>query len=89
MVLPAMQMVSCKIAMPPWFLLGSGLVVSMVLAMSVSRHPEWGLADFMLENGVPLPVISGTLGHSDPHSTETYLRLDLSQLRKCALEVDA
>jgi Site-specific recombinase XerD len=56
------------------------------VGMHAFRH---GLASAMLENGVPLPVISGTLGHSDPHSTETYLRLDLSQLRKCALEVDA
>ena len=55
------------------------------VGMHAFRH---GLASAMLESGVPLPVISGTLGHSDPHSTETYLRLSLSQLRMCALEVN-
>ena len=45
------------------------------------------LASAMLENGVPIAVISGTLGHTDPHSTETYLRIAIPQLRACALEV--
>jgi site-specific recombinase XerD len=49
------------------------------------RH---SLASAMLEQEIPLPVISGTLGHSDMHSTETYLSIDLHQLRSCALEVD-
>ena len=44
------------------------------------------LASAMLENGVPIAVISGTLGHTDPHSTETYLRIAIPQLRACALE---
>lgn len=55
------------------------------VGMHAFRH---SLASAMLERGVSLPVISGTLGHSDPHSTETYLRLDIAQLRMCALEVD-
>lgn len=45
------------------------------------------LASTMMENGVPIAVISGTLGHTDPHSTETYLRIAIPQLRVCALEV--
>lgn len=45
------------------------------------------LASAMLENGVPIAVISGTLGHTGPHSTETYLRIAIPQLRACALEV--
>jgi len=49
------------------------------------RH---GLASAMLEKGIPLPVISHTLGHADINSTEVYLRIDLNQLRKCALEVE-
>lgn len=53
--------------------------------MHTLRH---SLASSMLEQKTPLPIISGTLGHTDPHSTETYLGIDLHQLRECALEVD-
>lgn len=53
--------------------------------MHAFRH---SLASAMLEQRIPLPVISGTLGHTDMHSTETYLSIDLHQLRSCALEVD-
>lgn len=49
------------------------------------RH---GLATRMLENDVPLPVISQTLGHADITSTEVYLRISMKQLSKCALEVE-
>lgn len=53
--------------------------------MHAFRH---SLASAMLEQRIPLPVISGTLGHTDMHSTETYLSIDIHQLRSCALEVD-
>lgn len=53
--------------------------------MHILRH---SLASSMLEQKTPLPIISGTLGHTDTHSTETYLSIDLHQLRECALEVD-
>lgn len=53
--------------------------------MHTLRH---SLASSMLKQKTPLPIISGTLGHADPHSTETYLSIDLQQLRECALEVD-
>lgn len=53
--------------------------------MHTLRH---SLASSMLEQKTPLPIISGTLGHTDPHSSETYLGIDLHQLRECALEVD-
>lgn len=47
MVLPAMQMVSRKIAMPPWFLAGRGLCVN---GSGNVRfwHPRWGFADLLL-----------------------------------------
>jgi integrase len=48
------------------------------------RH---SLASAMLENQVPLPVISEALGHTDTNSTSTYLKIDLTQLRACALDV--
>lgn len=46
------------------------------------------LATRMLENDVPLPVVSQTLGHADITSTEVYLRISIKQLAKCGLEVD-
>lgn len=55
------------------------------IGMHCFRH---SLATSMLENGVPLPVISQTLGHADIASTEVYLRINISQLRLCALEVE-
>ena len=55
------------------------------LGMHCFRH---SLATTMLEKGVALPVISQTLGHADISSTEVYLRINLSQLKLCALEVD-
>lgn len=55
------------------------------IGMHCFRH---SLATTMLENGVSLPVISQTLGHAGIASTEVYLRINISQLRLCALEVD-
>ena len=46
------------------------------------------LASAMLAAEIPLPVISGILGHSDTRATqEYYLRIDKKQLRRCALDV--
>lgn len=56
-----------------------------IIGMHCFRH---SLASTMLEKGVPLPVISQTLGHADITSTEIYLRINISQLRLCALEVE-
>jgi len=48
------------------------------------RH---SLAGFLLQKKTPLPVISEVLGHDSTESTKTYLRIDMEQLRQCALEV--
>jgi site-specific recombinase XerD len=48
------------------------------------RH---SLAGALLENNVSLPLISGILGHVDTNTTGEYLKIDLNNLRKCALEV--
>ncbi len=48
------------------------------------RH---SLASRLLANGVSLPVISESLGHESSLSTMEYLRVDLSSLMKCALDV--
>ena len=48
------------------------------------RH---SLASRLLEHQIPRPVISEILGHTTTETTMTYLRIDISELRKCALEV--
>lgn len=46
------------------------------------------VATELLAHGVPQPVISGTLGHASPKSTEAYLSADLAHLKECALSVE-
>jgi len=48
------------------------------------RH---SLVGVLLQNKVPLPVISEVLGHRNTESTRYYLRIDINSLRQCALEV--
>lgn len=48
------------------------------------RH---SLASRLLAKGVSLPVISESLGHSNTLSTMEYLRVDVSSLIKCTLDV--
>lgn len=48
------------------------------------RH---SLASRLLENEVPINVISNILGHVDSNETSTYLRIDIESLRACSLEV--
>jgi site-specific recombinase XerD len=48
------------------------------------RH---SLASHLLENQTPIVVIAEILGHLNSHSTGVYLKIDLDQLRTCALEV--
>ena len=47
------------------------------------RH---SLASALLEANTPLPVISEVLGHTSTESTSVYLKIDINQLRTCALE---
>jgi len=48
------------------------------------RH---SLASALLEENTPLPVISEVLGHTNTDSTSVYLKIDVTHLRHCALEV--
>jgi len=48
------------------------------------RH---SLAGILLERKTPIPVIAEILGHKNTESTKLYLRIDLTSLRQCALEV--
>jgi len=50
------------------------------------RH---SLSSIMLESSVPLPIISDILTHSSTDTTKVYLKIDVRQLRECALEVPA
>lgn len=48
------------------------------------RH---SLAGRLLEQQTALPVISEVLGHENTESTRFYLRVDLTSMRQCALDV--
>lgn len=45
------------------------------------------LASQLLRNGVGLPVISESLGHTDSKTTMNYLRIDINNLMRCSLDV--
>ncbi|MCK4646966.1 MAG: tyrosine-type recombinase/integrase [Candidatus Aminicenantes bacterium] len=48
------------------------------------RH---SLASVLLEENTPLPVISEVLGHTNTDSTSIYLKIDVTHLWHCALDV--
>jgi len=54
--------------------------------MHILRHT---LAEILLKEKTPLPVISEVLGHKNTCSTMYYLRVDIASLRQCALNVPA
>lgn len=45
------------------------------------------LASRMLEQGVGIPVISESLGHSGQDVTMNYLRIDIQEISLCMLDV--
>ena len=47
------------------------------------------LAITLLENEVPQPVISSTLGHTSPDSVEAYLSADFKHLQRCGLSIES
>ena len=62
--------------------------VSKPIGKSVGAHSfRHTLATQMLKNKTPLPTIAEVLGHKSVHSTANYLRVDIDQLRACALEI--
>lgn len=44
------------------------------------------LASRLLAENTPLPIISDILGHASTESTAIYLKVDIQQLRQCALD---
>lgn len=48
------------------------------------RH---SLASVLLEENTPLPIISSILGHTNTASTSDYLKIDVNQLKTCAIDL--
>ena len=42
----------------------------------------------MFENNITIPVITQVLGHENGETTNYYLRIDLTSMSKCILEVE-
>ena len=73
---------------PPYTEFRSGAVGALVHEhlLRAGIHLE-GRKSRLLEHEIPLPVISEILGHVNTQTTMTYLRIDINELKKCALEV--
>ncbi len=84
---------------PPFNEFGSSAIYSIVStyihkaglsALGKKRGPHvlrHSLASRLLEENVPLPIISEVLGHATTETTAVYLSIGIEQLRRCALEV--
>lgn len=48
---------------------------------------RFSLAQRMLDKSTPIPIISETLGHTAVDSTRTYVRIDLTHVMGCVLDV--
>lgn len=64
-----------------------------IARIPISPHKKRGmhslrhtLASRLLAEHTPLPIISDILGHASTESTATYLKVDVDQLRQCALD---
>jgi len=49
---------------------------------------RYHLASSLLGSGIPQPVISHTLGHTNPNSLEPYLKADFVHLKECAISIE-
>ena len=45
------------------------------------------LASLLMENDTPLPIISDIIGHADSNTTAIYLKVDISKLKQCPLDI--
>lgn len=48
---------------------------------------RFSLAQRMLDKSTPIPIISETLGHTKVDTTRTYVRIDLTHIMGCVLDV--
>jgi site-specific recombinase XerD len=63
------------------------------ISVDKTKHYGWhslrhSLASNLLQNNVEASTISDILGHSDPQVAQHYLRVDMKDLARCALEVE-
>jgi site-specific recombinase XerD len=92
---PNVFLTACAPYSPINRLIINGAISRIIIASNVDiRNRKFGphamrhtLATRLLENGTPLPIISEALGHTTSQTTMTYLRVDLNNLRHCALGV--
>lgn len=48
---------------------------------------RFSLAQRMLDKSIPIPIISESLGHTEVDVTRTYIRINLTHMMKCVLDV--
>lgn len=72
-----------------WYQMQKYLRIANISVESEKPHGphtlRFSLATHMMDAGVEYETISAVLGHSDPASTNRYLRADIEKLRLCAL----
>ncbi|MDR1608822.1 MAG: tyrosine-type recombinase/integrase [Deltaproteobacteria bacterium] len=49
---------------------------------------RFSLASSMLESDVPIPIIKSVLNHQDDAMTKKYIKIDINNLKNCALETE-
>lgn len=54
-----------------------------------ARLFRYHAASSLMGNGIARPVISDTLGHTDPKSLDYYISADVERLRECALSIES
>ena len=92
---PTVFLSACAPYRPINRLIINGAISRIIKASKVDiRNRKFGphamrhtLATRLLSNGIPLPVISETLGHTTTQTTMKYLRVDINNLKRCAIEV--
>lgn len=93
---------SCKIFLscrPPYGEMNTGSVHSAIAVAFRESGVDFGdrhhgghalrfsLAQRMLDKSTPIPIISETLGHTEMDTTRTYVRIDLTHMMGCVLDV--
>ena len=53
-----------------------------------ARLFRYHAASTFMENGIARPIISDTLGHTDPKSLDYYISADIEHLRECSLSIE-
>lgn len=75
-----------------WYQMQKYLRIANISVVNEKPHGphtlRFSLATHMMDAGVEYETISAVLGHSDPASTNRYLRADIEKLRLCALNTE-